>query len=173
MIRLTYKLSPEDGGDFLRDSRMPRGDRTIGIMGSIVALFVLGGGLYAASDGRFLNGVVVAAIGIPFATYAARSFGYFAPKTVEIPSQIADERSVEIFSDGMNFDSSATRQAKLWGDFSSYLETEKLILLYQKDMFVRMIPKRVVLPGQLSEIQEILKAKLPARRGPSKSRLMF
>jgi len=50
-------------------------------MGGIVALFLLGGGLYAATDGRYLSGVVVAAIGIPFAKYAARSFGYLAPKT--------------------------------------------------------------------------------------------
>ena len=157
----------------MRDSRTPTGRPTIGVLALVVVLFLFAGAIYAATGGRYLNGIEVVVFTIPFAIYAARSFGYLAPKTVEVPTEVSDNRNIEISDIGISFDSSTSRQTKAWDEFKSYLETKKLILLYQKDKFVRIIPKRVVLPDQLSGIREILNAKLPLSRGSSKSKLMF
>jgi len=152
---------------------MPRANRFYGVVQLLVAFFLCAGVLYAALDRRYRDGIILLLLSIPLVSYALRSFGKLAPRAVEVPERVAADYRLEISEQALRFDDTSVRISRSWGDFGSYVEGEGLILLYQKDGFVRIIPTRVMSAEQLTALRELLRSKLEMKRGPRSSKLMF
>jgi YcxB-like protein len=72
--------------------------------------------------------------------------------------------TVEFSPDGLVFDTPVSHGSVRWQAFSYFIETERLILLYQPNKLAVALPKRAFQPDELHRFRELVSAHVPDGR---------
>jgi hypothetical protein len=76
--------------------------------------------------------------------------------------ELAQEYTVDIDDSGIAFRGSISQMHWTWAAFIKFAEAEKVFLAYLSPCAFVILPKRVPGPGQVDELRELLRQKLPA-----------
>jgi hypothetical protein len=77
--------------------------------------------------------------------------------------ELAQDYSVGADDSGIVFDGSISQMHWTWAAFIKFAEANEIFLAYLSPCAFVILPKRVLGPGQVDELRELLRKKLPAK----------